>query len=125
MFNTTGSGTIYMQEAWFITAVDNVNNRVTLDCNSTGFTTPTTGYMSYCKSMIYANNIRQAGKLSPNLQTHLTTTYSDFLAAGGEFPSNYLVGGPGPKSGNVWNVLEPLNQSPNPPQWLAIIAFNH
>lgn len=124
-FSHTGAGSFYAQEAWFITAVDSANNRVTLDCNSTGFTAPTTGSMSYCKSQLYSNNLRYAGKMSPNLQTHTATNYNNFLAAGGEFPSNYLMGGPGPISGNVWNVLEPLEQSPNPPQWLAIIAFNH
>ena len=133
-FATVGSGGagtsgnsdgIYMQEAWFITGVDSVNNRVTLDCNSTAFTAPTTGTMSYCKSMVYSNNIRQAGKLSPNLQTHTITNYTNFTNAGGEYPSNYLMAGDGPISGNVWNVLEPLNQSPNPPQWLAFISYNH
>jgi hypothetical protein len=124
-FSTAGTGTFYVQEAWFITAVDAVNNRVTLDLDSTGFTAPTTGTMSYCKSMIYSNNLRQAGKMSPNLQTHTITNYNNFTAAGGEYPSNYLMGGYGPLGGNIWNVLEPLNQTPNPPQWLAIIAYNH
>jgi len=124
-FSTAGSGAIYMQEAWFITNVDAANNRVTLDLDSTGFTAPTTGTMSYCKSMIYSNNLRQAGKLSPNLQAHTITNYNNFTTAGGEYPSNYLMGGPGPLGGNVWFLLEPLEQSPNPPQWLAIIAYNH
>lgn len=123
---TSGTATgVYVQEGWFITNVDSANNRITLDCNSTGFTAPAGGNVSYSKSLIYSNNLRQAGKLSPNLYGHTLTNFNNFVAAGGEYPSNYLMAGNGPLSGNVWNNLEPLTQSPNPPQWLAFIAFNH
>jgi hypothetical protein len=131
-FTTSGSTQVYMQEAWFITSVDSANNRVTLDLDSTGFTAPTTGRMLYSKSSIYSNNIRYAGKTSPSATTHLLTCWNDFVNAGGEFPSNFLMSGDGPPvglpgtvSGNAWNVLEPLNQSPNPPLWQGIITFNH
>jgi hypothetical protein len=35
-------------------------------------------------------------------------------ARGGTYPSS-----------NSWSVLEDIYQSPDPPQWLAAIAFNH
>ena len=127
-FTSTGTS-VFALECWRITTVDNVNNRVTLDVDSTGFSVPTSGRMFYVHSQIYSNNLRYAGKMSPHMQGYIyggaTSSYQNYFNAGGEFPSNYLMGGPGPISGNVWNVLEPLGQTPNPPQWLAFIAFNH
>jgi hypothetical protein len=127
-FNSTGTS-VFALECWRITAVDNANNRVTLDLDSTGFTVPTSGRMYYVHSQIYSNNIRCAGKRSTHMQGYLyggaISSYQNYLDVGGEFPSNFLMSGPGPISGNVWNVLEPITQSPNPPQWLAIMAFNH
>jgi hypothetical protein len=50
------------------------------------------------------------------------------IAAGGEFPSQYWMGGPAPPgnpTGATWSVLEDIYQIPNPPPWNAIVAFNH
>lgn len=48
-------------------------------------------------------------------------TYYDFLAAGGEFPSCFQLGG----AGDGWAVLDPdIYVSPQPSQWSAIVAFN-
>ena len=130
-FVSTGIGNIYVQECWRITNVDSVNNRVTLDMDSTGLTAPTGGYMTYCMSRVYTNNLRYAGKFAPNLQGYIwgnaapNSAYLNYQNAGGEFPSNFLIAGLGGRSGNVWNVLEPIGMSPKPPQWLAIIAYNH
>ena len=127
-FNSVGSN-IYALECWRITNVDTANNRVTLDVDSTGFTPPTSGYMAYTHSQLYSNNMRYAGKMSSHLQGYIyggtPSSYQMFLDAGGEFPSNYLMGGPPLPSGNVWFILEPLTTSTVPPQWAAIIAFNH
>jgi hypothetical protein len=121
-FNSAGSGT-YAQEAWFITGVSGAS--VTLDCNSTSFTTYTSfGTVYYANSRTYSNNLRYASKLVASMETHTTSNMNNFVSSGGEFPSNYLMGGVYP-SGNVWNLLEPITQSPNPPQWEAIITFNH
>jgi hypothetical protein len=68
----------------------------------------------------------KASKNAPALQTHVTTNYNNFTGQTGggvtfEFPSNFLVGGSG-----AWGVLDPnIYVTVNPPQWLAIIAFNH
>jgi hypothetical protein len=54
----------------------------------------------------------------------VATGWSNFVAAGGEFPFCFQLSGNSP-SDNVWAVLETVYQTPNPPQWNAIVAFNH
>jgi hypothetical protein len=74
--------------------------------------------------------LQYAAKLvsnSPNSATGLlkytTLNYNNFVAAGGEFPSLLSFSGPTP-SNNVWSVLEDVYQSPDQPQWTAIVLFN-
>jgi hypothetical protein len=125
-FATTGSG-VTAQEAWFISAV--AGSAVTLDVDSTAFTTYTSGgTLGYADSQTYSNNLRYAGKQASNLQGYLyggaSSNYKGFTDAGGEFPACFQFTGKNP-SDNVWSVLEDIYQTPNPPQWAAIIAFNH
>lgn len=82
--------------------------------------------------------LRYAGKNVAALQTHLTNDYNNLVntvsgAVVGENPSCFQMGGntdpvvtatPPVPSGNVWSVLEDIYQTPDPPQWLAITAFN-
>jgi hypothetical protein len=80
--------------------------------------------------------LRAAGKLvatSPGnatgLQGYTAINYGNFVGLTdgtftAEFPSHFNMGGPAPSS-NAWSVLEDIYQTPNPPQWLAFIAFNH
>jgi hypothetical protein len=63
-------------------------------------------------------------KNGTNLQSYYTTIYQDFLTAGGVFPAEFQLTGAFP-SNNVWSVLETVYQSPDPPQWNAIVSFNH
>lgn len=72
--------------------------------------------------------LRAASKQSPALNGFTTTNYNNFigLTSGGftaEFPSCFQFTGLTP-SNNAWSVLEDIYQSPNPPQWTAIVAFN-
>jgi hypothetical protein len=73
--------------------------------------------------------LRAAAKQAPALSGLTTLNYNNFvgLSGGGfvaEFPSCFQLSGPAP-SGNVWSILEDIYQTPNPPQWSAIVAFNH
>jgi len=128
-FNSVGSS-VTAQEAWFILSVPD-STHIKLDVNSSAFSTYTSGGLAvYSNSQNYSNNIRTAGKYSPNLQGYTygnispASNYKLFVDAGGEFPSNYLVGGPVP-SRSVWPVLENVYAAATPPQWAAYIAFNH
>lgn len=128
-FNSVGSG-VTAQECWFILSVPD-STHMKLDVDSSAFSTYTSGgFAAYSNSQNYSNNIRTAGKYSPNLQGYTygnispASNYKNFVDAGGEFPSNYLVGGPSP-SASVWPVLENIYTTVTPPQWAANIAFNH
>jgi hypothetical protein len=72
--------------------------------------------------------LRAASKLSPSLSGFTTMNYNNFVSLSdasftSEFPSCFQLSGPSP-SNNVWSVLEDIYQTPNPPQWTAIVAFN-
>jgi hypothetical protein len=73
--------------------------------------------------------LRGASKLAPPLSTYTTTNYKNFVGLTdtnftAEFPSCFQLAGGSP-SNNAWSVLEDVYQTPNPPQWNAIVAFNH
>ena len=80
--------------------------------------------------------LRAAGKYEGAVGTALTTTYNDFVGTGtvsypsgftADFPSCFQLSGDIRKAGysqNVWSVLENIYQTPDPPQWTAIKAFN-
>lgn len=128
-FNSVGSG-VTAQECWFVLSVPD-STHLKLDVDSSAFSTYTSGgFVIYSNSQNYSNNIRTAGKYSPNLQGYTygsispASNYKNFVDAGGEFPSNYLVGGPTPST-SIWPVLENIYTTATPPQWAANIAFNH
>jgi hypothetical protein len=62
-----------------------------------------------------------SGLTTLNYNNFVNLSDSGFVA---EFPSCYQLSGPAPSS-MVWSVLEDAYQTPNPPQWKAIVAFNH
>lgn len=66
---------------------------------------------------------RNAGKYVAALQGYTTLNYNNFIGAGGEFPSCFQFTG-GLPTNNVWAILEDIYQSPLPPQFLAIAAYN-
>ncbi len=74
--------------------------------------------------------LRAASKQVASLSGLTTLNYNNFvgLSGGGfvaEFPSCFQLSGPPAPGGNAWAVLEDVYQTPNPPQWNAIVAFNH
>ena len=120
-------------------------NQLTTNLNKSGATGTfasalTTAGKTYCTatlqdangidSVTWMNNLRWAGKYSTNLQANLLTLYNG-LPGTAPFPSMFQETGPyTPCSTNqppcfVWAVLEDIYLSPNPPQWLGAIQFNH
>jgi hypothetical protein len=97
-------------------------NSVTIDIDSSGFGTyKSGGIATYVSSATYINNLRGAGKYAPLLRDYTLENYKNFLTAGGEFPSCYMLAGPE----NVWSVFDPNIYAPPSAQWAAIVAFNH
>jgi hypothetical protein len=75
------------------------------------------------------DKLRAASKLAPALIDFTALNYKNFVDLSdsnfiAEFPSCFLLSG-----GNLWNiawsVLDDIYQTPNSPQWNAIVAFNH
>lgn len=117
-------------------------NDITLNVNSTGFTTYTSGgfvqiFLDSGGTVDLGNhidNMRYKSKSHPALAAMLYANYqmcmdlndATFTA---EFPSCYHLGGPPsptPPSALLfaWAVLEDLYQTPDPPQWTAIRNWN-
>jgi hypothetical protein len=57
---------------------------------------------------------------SANYRNFLSLTTADFKA---EFPSCFQLSGRTPTD-NAWSVLDDVYETPEPPQWRAIVAFN-
>jgi hypothetical protein len=57
------------------------------------------------------------------LQGWYATNLTNFKSAGGVFPSEFIATGKFPTN-NAWSVLENIYQSPDAPQWNAIISFH-
>lgn len=75
------------------------------------------------------DKLRSASKLAPALYNCTMLVYTNFVSLSdqnftAEFPSCFQLSGASP-SNNVWSVLEDIHQPTNPPQWNAIVAFNH
>ena len=98
------------------------SNDVTINVDSSQFGTYASGgTATYVNSGTYINNLRAAGKYAPNLRDLTLQNYRNFLAAGGEFPSCYLLAG----AKNAWSIFDPDIYASPSTQWAAIIAFNH
>lgn len=74
------------------------------------------------------NALRAASKQAPVLVTATAQNYANFVGVTdaefiAEFPSAFVLSGPSPTK-SVWAVLEDIHQTPAPPQWTAIVAFN-
>jgi hypothetical protein len=75
-----------------------------------------------------ADILRAAAKQSLSIGKFTTMNYNNFVGLSdrnfvAEFPSCFQLSGTAPSS-NVWSVLEDVYQTPDPPQWSAIVAFN-
>lgn len=92
--------------------------------NSTGLQIGLCGYEGGFNGLSGFDAFMAACKNATNLQTYYTNIYRAFLNAGGVFPAEFQLSGPSP-SNNVWSVLETIYVTPDPPQWLAIVSFNH
>lgn len=104
-------------------------NTVTITVpDTTGFGAYTSGgTATWVNSQTYINNLRKAGKSAPNLQgytygnsTGNKSNYQNFIDAGGEFPSCYMLAGPN----QVWSVFDPSIYATPGTQWDAIKSFN-
>lgn len=62
-----------------------------------------------------------SGLTTLNYNNFVTLSDSGFVA---EFPSCFQLSG-FVATNTIWSVLEDIYQTPNPPQWNAIVAFNH
>ncbi len=103
------------------TVVSVSGNSVTINVDSTGFSTYTSGGSAlYVSAIGWIKTLRRASKAVASIQTHLTTNYNSFVTAGGTFPSCFQLAGD-----STWGVWDPdIYASPTPPQWSAIVAFN-
>jgi hypothetical protein len=122
-FNSVGSS-VKAQVAWFIKTVAEAGNvTVTLDVDSSAFSTYTlAGSMVYANSQTYSNNLRYAwGNICKPCNLPGDRLVQSCRGGRG---SCFQLSGNSP-SDNVWAVLETVYQTPNPPQWNAIVAFNH
>jgi len=73
--------------------------------------------------------LRAASKKVASLSNLTTINYNNFVSLSGngftaEFPSAFQFSGASP-SNNIWSVLEDIYTNVNPPQWSAIVTFNH
>lgn len=74
------------------------------------------------------DKLKAASKNAASMYGFTITNYNNFVGLSdsgftAEFPSCFQLSGRTP-SNNAWSVLEDVYQSPNPPQWNAIMAFN-
>lgn len=89
-------------------------------------------YATNTNGLSQIDMLRFAGKLvtstatyAAGMQTVTTTNYTNFTSNTlAEFPSCFQFTGQTPTN-NVWSVLEEIYQAPLPPQWNAIVLFNH
>ncbi|MEH2526197.1 hypothetical protein V1288_004106 [Bradyrhizobium sp. AZCC 2176] len=86
------------------------------------------GYSPDLNGTAQVKALRAASKQASVLYNLTTINYNNFvgLSDGGftaEFPSCFQLSGPMPIN-NAWSVLDDIYQTPNPPQWNAIAAFN-
>jgi hypothetical protein len=112
-----------------VTAVSGNNVTINVDASAFGVYT-SGGSATIVDSALWVNTIRYAGKFATDLYNHTLTNYNNFLAAGGTFPSQFLLagtsfpfGGSTP-NGQVWASLDPSVYATNSPAWDAIVAFN-
>jgi hypothetical protein len=85
------------------------------------------GYSPNFTGVSQLDQLRAASKLAPALNSFTTINYNDFVGLTdssftAEFPSAWFSGSI--PCNNAWSALDDIYQSPNPPQWTAIMAFN-
>lgn len=113
---------------WFVTNVAGQN--ITLDVDSTAFGAYTSGgTLTYTNSAKQVTRLRVDGRLAPDLEGivygntwPVPSLYASITAAGGVFPSKYLLNG----SEDAWSALQPNIYVPYPTtgEWIAIKNFS-
>lgn len=69
-------------------------------------------------------NFKLACKLGTNLGTYYAQNVNNFFNQGGTIPAEFTITGP-VGSTDDWSVLLDIYMTPDPPQWVAIVGFNH
>jgi hypothetical protein len=100
-------------------------------CGYEGLYSPDLGLSSNGNSNV--DRFRVASKLAPNLDQYLTEVFDGFvdLTDGtftAEFPSAFLLASNPHINGytqQIWSLLDDIYQTPNSPQWDAVVAFNN
>ena len=92
-----------------------------IDLDSTAFSAYTSGgNATYVNSRIHRTTLRAASKQVASLEDITTQNLINFLRAGGEFPSCYVLSG----RDNAWSVFDPDIYATPSPQWKGIVKFN-
>lgn len=104
------------------TVVSVAGQNVTINVNSTGFSTYTSGgTATYVNSKTQNNNLATAARSSSYLRTAEYTMFSQCVRSGGVFPACYEFSG-----GELFSVWIPdTYASPTPPRWLGMQDFNN
>lgn len=106
---------------------------VSINVDGTGFSAYTSGgTATYVNAPLYVNTLHQAAKYATNLEGFTTDNYNNFVAAGGVFPAQFLLGGPSTNAdrstaigtGQMWAIFDPDIWSTPSTAWGAIKAFN-
>jgi hypothetical protein len=122
---------------WIV--LSKTGTQVTIDCNSTAFSTWTAGAGQVAQAAGtdgHLNIYRSDSKHAPEMHAVNTQHFTDFLSFTDgtftvEYPSNYLFSALGSKhigylgyDGNVWSILCDIYETPNPPQFQSAVDFN-
>lgn len=114
------AGTKNVLSAFVVTNV--AGNAVTIDCDSSGFAVPT-GSMNACYpgTFTYVNQFREQCLYATSMYTQLLSSFSQFEAEGGEFPSQFLLAG----TGTTWTLITPDIYGTTTEAFDAWVTYNH
>jgi hypothetical protein len=122
-FNTTQTS---FRRGWKVLSVDRASRQFTIDRNTTGLGTFTSGVFEWTYSNMMINSMLYATKSANNVGVANDQMYGIWTSKHNppafvmEWPSNFILFG----SGTVWSVLDPGIFAPDTPQSLSIKAYN-
>lgn len=116
-FSGTQTRGTYCIPCAVVTAVS--GQTVTLNVSATGTYVANSGTLQWVGSTWNVNRFRRASKLSPQMKPLALQLMNDFVAQGGEFPSQYFIAGD-----SIWGALDPNIYVASSPEWDAITEFN-
>jgi hypothetical protein len=119
-FNLAGCYTIYQNWGTFARALTNSNGAAGRMCAYEGDYSP--DYDSRFGN-VQKDVFKYASKFAPNLAAYTIANYTNFVKAGGEYPSNLQPTGQYP-SRDVWSTLETIYVTSTTPQWDAHVRWN-